>query len=157
MNLTITLPRQDLLTVLREKREALEGDWDRVIAEIQYEINALPNTAIAVREWHVTVGQMLADDLAKINAKGEITSLNEEEYPVPDKPSVSTRRNAKSELEHTLSRCKSNKTHELDHLDAAIRLLDLASDDTVQVPTSQYEGMLTLRANDDGYSRRCQY
>ena len=99
---------------------------------------------------------MIAEGRAKVNSRDDITSLNDEEDPVPDKPSASSRRTTRSELEREKESAEYNKKHELAHMDSAIRLLELATDDSVSLPTGEYEAMLSNSA-ERGYRHHCRF
>lgn len=138
--LYITVKRADLIDTMTAKRTETEKAYDDEIKKLRDEIAALPKTSEAIKDYYVKVGEMLAAGEIRVNSKGDLIAIADVE--VPDKPSTSTQRRDKRQIEHEIDNTEANKGHALASLDASIRLLNLATDPEVRIPVSQYEQML---------------
>jgi hypothetical protein len=142
MNLSITIPRVVLIDTLTQKQAALVVEWDAEIAELNSKYKALPVTAKALQDWYVEVASMLAAGEAKVSARGDLKATDEDVKEVPDKPTVNSTRGHKKEIEYEIGRAEDARDRQLANIATSLRLLNLATNLTVEVGASEYEQLL---------------
>jgi hypothetical protein len=154
-DLTITVPRTDLIQTLTDKRTALEVEWDAEIQRVTDERDNLPNTALAMKDWHIEVAAMLSAGEAKTTGKGEIIASDPSVKEVPERPTVSGQRGTKRDFTQQIEDAQGAKKQALGKIDTSLRLLNLATNVDIEIPVSQYEGLLsgTVRSAYGRYSR----
>ena len=147
MKATLNLRKNDLLAKLNERKVEVEGKFDARVAEIQAVIDdrkTAKDDKTAHAEWYEAVAEGLRSGEITFTQSGKLRNAP----PKPGSASGSRRHGDWSyynneELERQIRLTNEQKAQAVKPLDTAIDLLNLSTDETVEIDSSDYQALLS--------------
>lgn len=146
MKAILTLKKADLIKKLEERKAEISALYNKQIAEIDQVLDARKDATTNVNqqaEWYAAVAEGLRSGEITLSPTGKLSGA-------PKRPTANNGGSKSSwgyystaDLEATKQEIRNNEAEALKPVDTAIDLLNLSTDETVSVDSSDYQRLLS--------------
>lgn len=147
----MTVKRVDLIDALTKKRDEIIAVYDERIAKAEAKKTAVEDVQKNMKQWHLDVAKLLRAGKIEVSGAGKLVGGTER---VPEKPAVTRGRRADwvaEEAQRAVKYLEAYRDEDVEPLNAALLLLNMSADETVSVPSAEYQGLLSKRARYTNY------
>lgn len=142
-NLTLRVNREKLISELEAKQKEITEGYDALLKEFHEKMDALRSSGVAWADYHVAIAEGLREGHFTYGENGRIQTVDKRHAALPDRPS-SSGSGDRRRLEYAIQAAEHDKDNSLQPIGAALRLLRLSDEDSVEIDSANYNGLLSL-------------